>query len=211
MTRRAGPHRGLDVHYGQTDDDGDGGTGRASRTELKQQARELQDLGAELAALPEDRLAAAPMPDALRSAIEEYRRTRSHEGRRRQMQYVGKLMRQADAPALREVVAESRLGSARQALALHEAERWRAELIADDDAQQRWLRAHPGTDAQRLRSLVRAARREAAQEPAPGQAPRQPRSFRELFQFIRPALAEAALAGGEGAGNAALHGGPGMA
>jgi ribosome-associated protein len=199
MPRRAAPHRGLDVHYGDASGaspgDASGGTdgpGRPSKTQLKQQSQQLQDLGVALAALPEDRLAAAPMPDALRAAIEAYRRTRSHEGRRRQMQYVGKLMRHADEEALREVVAEATIGSARQALALHEAERWRAELIADDAALQRWIAAHPATDAQHLRSLVRAARRDAQpQQPADGLAPRQPRSFRELFQYIRPRLAAA--------------------
>ena len=65
------------------------------------------------------------------------------------------------------------------------AERWRTELIQDDEALTRWMQLHPDTDSQRLRSLVRAARRDAA-----GLAPeaRQPRSQRELFQFIRPQL-----------------------
>jgi len=125
------------------------------------------------------------MPEALRDAIAEYRRTKSHEGRRRQMQYVGKLMRSADEEALREAVAAATLGTAQSALALHEAERWRAELIADDSALERWLQSHPDTDTQQLRSLVRAARRDAA-----GLAPeaRQPKSVRELFQFIKPLL-----------------------
>jgi ribosomal 50S subunit-associated protein YjgA (DUF615 family) len=109
-------------------------TGRPSKTRLKQQSQDLQDLGVAVAALPQDRLAAIAMPDNLRDAIETYRRTRSHEGRRRQMQYVGKLMRSADEAALREAVAAATLGSARETLALHEAERWRAELVASDDA-----------------------------------------------------------------------------
>lgn len=194
MNRRAAPHRGIDHHYG--DDahgagagEGDaGGTGRPSKTRLKQQSHALQTLGVAVAALPEDRLARIEMPEALRDAIALYRRTRSHEGRRRQMQYVGKLMRSADEAVLREAVAEATLGSARQTLLLHEAERWRTELIADDDAATRWLREHPQTDTQRLRSLVRAARRDAV--PSPEQ--RQPKSHRELFQLIRPALAAAA-------------------
>ena len=81
------------------------------------------------------------------------------------------------------VVAQATLGSAQETLALHEIERWRAELIADDEAINRWMLAHPDTDSQQLRSLVRPARRNAA-----GLAPeaRQPRSFRELFLFIKP-------------------------
>ena len=85
-------------------------------------------------------------------------------------------------------MAAATLGSAKETLALHEAERWRAELIADDDALTRWTAAHPDTDTQQLRSLVRAARRDTA-----GLTPeaRQPKSLRELFQFIKPVIAGA--------------------
>lgn len=182
MPRRAAPHRGIDHHYGDGDADA---PAAPSKTQLKQKSHELQALGVAVAALSDERLAALELPEALRDAIVEYRRTRSHEGRRRQMQYVGKLMRSADEDALREAVAAATLGSAKETLALHEAERWRAELIAGDDALTRWLAAHPDTDAQQLRSLVRAARRDAASLP-PEQ--RQPKSYRELFQFLKPLL-----------------------
>jgi ribosome-associated protein len=181
MPRRAAPHRGIDIHYG----DAGPADERPSKTQLKKQSHDLQTLGLDLAELSDQRLAATPMPDLLRDAILEFRRTKSHEGRRRQLQYVGKLMRSADEAVLREAVAAAKLGSAKETLALHEAERWRAELIADDAALDRWLHQHPDTDTQQLRSLVRAARRDGA-----GLAPeaRQPKSHRELFQFIRPML-----------------------
>jgi ribosome-associated protein len=185
MNKRAAPHRGIDVHYGAAPDGGDAHReDRPSKTQLKQKSHELQALGQALAELSDERLQGVPMPDALREAIDTYRRTRSHEGRRRQMQYVGKLMRAADEAALRDAVAEAALGSAKETLRLHEVERWRAELIADDDALTRWQQAHPDTDSQQLRSLVRAARRDAALPPEQ----RQPRSYRELFQFIKPML-----------------------
>ena len=183
MARRAAPHRGIDVHYGDSAEAE--GEGRPSKSAAKRQAQELQTLGEALAALPQDRLDAIEMPDGLRAAVHEFRRTKSFEGRRRQMQYVGKLMRSADEDALREAVAAATLGSAQETLALHETERWRAELIADDEAVQRWMLAHPDTDSQQLRSLVRAARRDAAGLAAEA---RQPRSFRELFLFIKPLL-----------------------
>lgn len=188
MARRAAPHRGIDVHYGDAEEDStDGSTAeqRPSKSRLKQQSHELQTLGAALADLSDAALKGIEMPEPLRDAIWQYRRTRTHEGRRRQMQYVGKLMHNADADALREAVAAATLGTAQSALALHQAEQWRAELIASDDATTRWLNEHPDTDSQQLRSLVRAARRDAA-----GLAPeaRQPKSFRELFQFIKPWL-----------------------
>lgn len=157
-----------------------------SKTRLKQQSHELQKLGLALAELSDARLARVQLPERLLDAIEQYRDTRTHEGRRRQLQYVGKLMREVDPEPLREAVAEAKLGSARDTLLLHEAERWRDALLADDEALTRWLQQHADCDAQRLRSLIRAARRENA---APAEQ-RNPRSARELFQFIRPWLAE---------------------
>jgi ribosome-associated protein len=188
MPRKAAPHRGLDVHYGSPlpgdPDDPEGADTRPSKSALKRQSHDLQALGLDVAELSEQRLAATPMPEALREAILAYRKTRSHEGRRRQLQYVGKLMRSADEAVLREAVAAAKLGSARETLALHEAERWRAELIADDEALTRWMQQHPDTDTQQLRSLVRAARRDATVPEA-----RQPKSHRELFQLVKAALA----------------------
>jgi ribosome-associated protein len=160
------------------------GDAAPSKTRLKQQSHDLQKLGMALADLPDARLAGLELPERLFDALVQYRNTRTHEGRRRQLQYVGKLMREVDDAPLREAVAESRLGSARDTLLLHEAERWRDALLADDEALTRWLHEHAGCDAQRLRSLVRAARREAALPPER----RNPRSMRELFQFIRPML-----------------------
>lgn len=182
MTRRAAPHRGIDAHYGdpaEVDDD------RPSKTQLKQQSHDLQKLGQALGELSDDQFNRTDMPEALRDALLLYRRTRSHEGKRRQLQYVGKLMRSVDEVPLREAVARAELGSAEQALALHEVERWRAELIAGDDAMTRWLAAHPDTDSQQLRSLVRAARRDTV---ALRVEDRQPRAVRDLFQFIKPFL-----------------------
>jgi ribosome-associated protein len=159
---------------------------RPSKSALKRQMHDLQALGQELSELPESRVDKLDLPESLRDALAEYRRTRSHEGRRRQLQFVGKLMRQADEASIREAVAAYKLGSAKETLALHEAERWREELLADDDAVTRWLSRFPETDAQQLRSLVRAARKDAKAE-APEQ--RRGRSYRELFQLVKSALA----------------------
>ena len=177
MSQRPAPHRGIDTDHGDRSE--------PSKTELKVHAHALQKLGVQLAELSEERLAQAPLPDNLREAIEIWRTTRSHEGRRRQMQYIGKLMRNADELPLREFVAGSQIGAASDALALHQTESWRAQLIADDEAVERWAAAHPQSDPRQLRSLVDAARRDAAgQDPAQ----RQPKSHRELFKFLRPSL-----------------------
>jgi ribosome-associated protein len=164
------------------------GTERPSKSELKRQAHEQQTLGVALAALPDATLAATPMPEALRDAIADLRRTRSHEGRRRQVQLIGKLMRQAEIEPLREAVAAAQLGRAHDALALHRAELWRTELVAEDEALTRWMAEHPQCDLQRLRTLIRGARKDAALPPEQ----RHGRAWRELFQFIKPQLSEVA-------------------
>ncbi len=92
------------------------------------------------------------------------------------MQLIGKLMRSADVEPARVAVAERQLGRARDSLALHSAERWRAELIADDDATTRFASAHAGADLQQLRALVRNARKDAAAAARAAQRPRLPRA-----------------------------------
>jgi ribosome-associated protein len=156
---------------------------RPSKTQLKKAMHELQDLGEALVALPDDRIVPLALPDSLLSAVQEFRRTRSHEGRRRQMQFIGKLMRRIDPEPIRQAVAAMRLGQAKDALTLHQAEVWRDRMIATDDALTGWTTAFPESDVQRLRSLIRAARKDAAAAPEQ----RSGRAYRELFQFIKQA------------------------
>lgn len=177
------------------DDTPAAGTERPSKTQLKKTMHELQSLGKELLELSDARLQSISMPDSLRLALQELKRTRSHEGRRRQLQYVGKLMRHADAQPLREAVAAQQLAPARETYALHEAERWRDRLLASDEALTEWLALHPASDAQALRTLIRNARREAPEAAPPesaGRAPRKGRSYRELFRTLSEQLREAA-------------------
>jgi ribosome-associated protein len=162
-------------------DQDDPGYERPSKTRLKKESHDLQHLGEQLAALSDNQLAGLDLDEPVRDAVQMYKRTKSHEGRRRQMQYVGKLMRRIDTEQLREAVASLQLGHAKDSLALHEAERWRTELLASDDALTAWMEAHPAADAQQLRSLIRAARKDAAAAPEQ----RSGRAFRELFQYIK--------------------------
>jgi ribosome-associated protein len=154
---------------------------RPSKTRRKKDSHDLQDLGEALVAMPDGRLIDLPMDESLLDAIRQYRVTRTHEGRRRQMQYIGKLMRRNDPEPLREAVAAMQLGQAKDALALHDAERWRNELIASDSALDTWLADHPQADVQQLRSLIRAARKDASAAPEQ----RSGKAFRELFRFLR--------------------------
>jgi ribosome-associated protein len=176
---------------------------RPSRTQLKKESHELQSLGEDLLELNATRLAALNLPENLLDALRELRRVRSHEGRRRQLQFVGKLMRFVDPEPLREAVAAQRMPSAKDTLALHQTERWRDRLIADDEALTEWLRLHPDTDVQAMRSLIRQCRKEtqqAADAQAHDGAPeRKGRSYRELFQTVKAQLEADARAAAGGA------------
>ena len=155
---------------------------RPSKSAKKRDAHEHQALGEALTTMSESALAAAPLTEALRDALAQWRHTRSHEGKRRQMQYIGKLMRDADIEPIREAVATARLGRAHDALALHQAELWRTELVDSDDALTRWMAEHPQTELQPLRALIRNARKDATLPPEQ----RHGRAWRELFRFIKP-------------------------
>ncbi len=153
-----------------------------SKSALKRASHELQDLGEQLVSMPDARLAAIDMPERLRDALDAWKTTRSFEGKRRQMQFIGKVLRLVDADPLREAVATFKLGHARNALALHECEAWRVRLLDDEKtALNDWLQAYPQTDVQQLRTLIRQARKDAAAAPEQ----RNGRAYRELFQFIK--------------------------
>jgi ribosome-associated protein len=151
-----------------------------SRNELKKQMQDLQELGEAVASLPPDRLDKLKIDERLRDAIDELRRTRSFEGKRRQVQYIGKLMKHENPEPLREAVASYRVGSATDTLALHQSEYWRDQLLAGDDALAEWVKEYPATDVQQLRSLVRAARKEKLE---PGE--RHGRAYRDLFRLVK--------------------------
>lgn len=156
-----------------------------SKSQRKREVNALQDLGTALEALPKDKLAKVPLPETLADALREAKRITSHEGKRRQMQYIGKLMRaltDEDVEAIRRVMATFVGASKAETARLHAIERWRDRLIAGDDAVTEFIAAHPDTDVQALRTLVRNARKEA-------QLAKPPKSSRELFQMVKQTLA----------------------
>jgi ribosome-associated protein len=130
--------------------------------------------------------------------VAEAKRITNFEGKRRQMQFIGKLMRKLDADVVESVRAallEQTQGSAQETLQLHLAEQWRDRLVSDDSACGEWLQSFPGTDSQQLRALIRQARKDAPEVSATtvsqGLAPRQSRAFREIFQLVRAELGNA--------------------
>jgi ribosome-associated protein len=165
-----------------------------SRTELKRESEGLQKLGEQLMTLRAELFDRLQLPEKLVDALAEAKRITNFEGKRRQMQFVGKLMRQLDEDKIAEVRAaldEQQHGSAQDALALHEAEAWRDRLVDNDEAMKNWLAEHPDTDAQQLRALVRQARKErqpTTAEVSEGQAPRRGRAYREIFQLVKEQL-----------------------
>ena len=168
--------------------------GEPSKTELKRESTELQKLGEALLTLRADLMQRLVLPESLLGALDQLRRITNFEGRRRQLQYVGKLMRGLDEDtrqAVRDALEEQRGGSAQETLALHAAEKWRDDLIANDQSLQQWLDLHPETDAQQLRALIRQARKDGqptADEVSRGLAPRKGRAFRDIFQLVREHL-----------------------
>ncbi|WP_316150873.1 MULTISPECIES: ribosome biogenesis factor YjgA [Cupriavidus] len=155
-----------------------------SKSQRKRDMTALQDLGAELEALAKDRLARVPMPEALADAIHQARRINSHEGKRRQMQFVGKIMRgleDEEVEVIRQALEGFKGTSKAETARMHLIERWRELLLADDAALTRFLAEHPGIDVQALRNTIRNARKEKEQG-------KPPRYFRELFQAIKTAL-----------------------
>jgi ribosome-associated protein len=171
---------------------------RPSKTVLKAQATALQALGQQLAKMNMEQLAAAGVEDPLLGALHDLQRTKSHEGKRRQLQYVGKLMRKVDSLPLQAAVARLQIGPAQEALALHRAETWREAMMASDEAVDRFVAEHAGANANGLHKAVKQCRHEremvAAQGNGPakrvghgtGQAVRQGPAARLLFKLIRP-------------------------
>jgi len=159
-----------------------------SKTRRKREMHELQVLGAALVELPEGLLHAMALDPGLLQAVLEARRIKSHEARRRQMQYIGRLMRDVDAAPIRARIAELE-GSSAQATARHRRlEAWRERLIGGDEALTAFAAEHPGADLQALRALIRNARKEAS-------LGKPPHAYRELFRLLKEIAAPDALPG----------------
>ena len=148
-----------------------------SKTRRKKQMLELQEVGVALVKLSHEQLARIELPEELRAAILEAKRFTKHEAIRRQMQYIGRIMRDIDAAPIVEQLDALHAPSRKQTALLHVAERWRKELVEDPEAIARFLQEFPEADPQRLRTL-------AAEAQAEQRASRPPKRFRELFHVV---------------------------
>lgn len=149
-----------------------------SKTRKKKDMLALQKLGVQLVELNQQQLESMQLPEALLLAVLEARRLTKHEARRRQMQYIGRVMRDIDPEPIRDRLAKWQGQGREHTAQLHALERWRDELLAGDPALARFLEAFPSADSQQLRTLIRNARREQA-------ASLPPKSYRELFRVLR--------------------------
>jgi len=149
-----------------------------SKTRKKREMHELQALGVALVRLSDSQLEAIEIPEQLREALLEAKRIRSHEAKRRQMQYIGRLMRELDPAPIRARLAELE-GNSAQATARHRRlEAWRERLLGDDAALTAFAAEYPRADLQVLRTLIRNARKEAG-------LGKPPRASRELFRTLK--------------------------
>lgn len=154
---------------------------RPSKSQLKREMTALQKLGEELIAEPKERVKRLPMPEDVREAILICQTIKDHEGRRRQLQYVGKKMRSLEEDELAAIqkMLDSWKGlSKADTAALHALERRRDKLLADDSALTPLLQKHPELDGQQLRTLIRNARKEQAEN-------KPPKAYREIFQILK--------------------------
>lgn len=157
-----------------------------SKSQLKRQMSALQDLGERLVGLPDSKLRQLPLAERLYDAIREAQRITAHEGRRRQLQYVGKLMRDAQVEPIQALLSEWDGESMEQIAAFHQLELWRDRLLASDEHFTAFMDQYPHAEAQPLRALIRSARKEQATNAAllPGHEP-QRKNYRALFQEIK--------------------------
>lgn len=157
---------------------------RPSKTRLKREMAELQDLGESLVGLDPARLASLALPERLVDAIALARGITKHEARRRQMQFVGRLMREVDPAPIREALERFDEVPRAEKARFAAIERWRDRLLEEADALDAFVAEHPAADRASIAKAIAAARAERARGDSP-------RAFRELFRTLRRAYGDA--------------------
>ena len=176
----------LPVEPNDNTNEANEGYDRPSKSSLKRAMHDLQDLGAELVALSTDQLKKIDLPEDLREAVRDAQRFTKHEAHRRQLQFIGKMMRNLDPEPIREALDELKGLSAAATARMHAIERLRLRFLEDEGVIQEIAARHPQADFQLLRQLRRNALKEQ-------QLGKPPRAFRELYRELR--TLELALAG----------------
>ena len=152
---------------------------RPSKSQRKRDMTALQELGEELIGLSASALDKIPMPRDLRDAVDQAKAIKAHGGRKRQLQYIGKLMREIDAAPIRDALEQRTRQSRESAHRFHLLEQLRDRLLQEgEDVVDEVCERYPQAERQRLRQLLRQARKEQdLQQP--------PKSARQLFRYLR--------------------------
>lgn len=154
-----------------------------SKSQLKRNAQAMIKLGEQLVALDEKQLHRFSLPENILEAINAARKIRQHGARKRQLLFLGKLLRLIDATEISSQLASLNTQSKQDAQAFHRLEQWRDKLLADDQALTELLNNYPAIDRQHIRQLIRAARKEQQQNKTPSSA-------RTLFRYLRSMMAD---------------------
>lgn len=150
-----------------------------SKSQIKRELHELQALGERLTTFTPEQLANWPLGDALRRALAEAAKHKSHIARKRHIQYLGKLLRHEDLDDLHQRMAQLDSSTRAYNERFHALESWRDRLLSEaDTALTAFLEAYPEADRQHLRGLIRQAAREQAQN-------KPPMASRKLFKYLR--------------------------
>ena len=150
-----------------------------SKSQRKRDMLQLQSLGEQLTKLPASQLRKLTMPEALLDAILAAQQMSARGAHKRQLQYIGRLLRDIDAQPIQQQLDEIQLHSAAANRHFHQLEQWRERLLNDgDEAVSQLVELHPDTDVQYLRQLIRAAHKEKL-------ANKTPRAARSIFQYLR--------------------------
>lgn len=153
-----------------------------SRSHRKQEMLELQKLGEALVKLTASQLASFDLPESLHRAILEAKSITSHEAKRRQLQYIGKIMREIDVDAIKHTLKTLQTTRKKSTDEFHHVEAWRDRLIAEgDDALNAFLAEHADVDRQALRQLIRNAKRDVKLQKNTG-------AGKALFQYLAKVL-----------------------
>ncbi|OOF49524.1 hypothetical protein BKK52_03150 [Rodentibacter trehalosifermentans] len=149
-----------------------------SKSEIKRDAQELKQLGEKLVNLTKNNLSKVPLDEALLDAIELAQRFQK-EARRRQLQYIGKLLRGIDVSPIRDALDKIENKHLQQQAMLHKLEILRDELVEKGDvALTELFNEYPSVDRQQLRNLIRAAQKERAQN-------KPSKAYREIYQLLK--------------------------
>ncbi|MBK1780850.1 ribosome-associated protein [Advenella sp. WQ 585] len=177
------------MHSDQTDQDDNDFYDRPSKSQIKRELHAILDLGKQVIELPYDKVKQLPLDEKLLDAIKTAQKTPGREGKRRQIHYVGKLMRTADIDAIRQQLDVWENGSKEITAHMHRLETLRDRLIASDEELTVLLSEYPQVDIQQFRALIRAARKEqAANNALPDTQEPQKKHYRALFQALKSIL-----------------------